>query len=172
MLDYTSDLVCEAKCWSLLLSVTENHVIFVWVYESCGFFGQRNDEVILSLSLLFFLEGLDMAEYGMLWMSILPKHRIILSQYDWIVQSHPKRIVLWLVYCHFQKMIWIPEDSSCVFFHTVSNVFHVNYLLWRFVSVLRFVFSLNLFWKVSNCHHVEAAMVAPFCSWNEPKIQM
>lgn len=57
-------------------------------------FGQRTDEVILSLSLILLLEGLGMAEYGMLWMIILLKHRIILSQYDWIIQSHPKRIVL------------------------------------------------------------------------------
>ena len=137
------------------------------LYESCGFFvglptvfdnlffGQRTDEVILSLSLILLLEGLGMAEYGMLWMIILLKHRIILSQYDWIVQSHPKRIVLWLVYCNFQKMIWIPEDQThLVFFQNVSNGFHVNYLLWRFVSVLTFVFSSIFFlegFELSPC---------------------
>ena len=107
------------------------HVIFVWVCmravdfflvcqlcsPTCFWAKEWRGNTVAVTS--FFLEGLGMAEYGMLSMNILPKHRITLSQHDWIVQSHPKRIALWLLQCHFQKMIWIPEDSSCVF----SNYF-------------------------------------------------
>lgn len=120
------------------------------------FVGQRNDEVILSLSLLCVTLGI-----GYSWV------RNVMDDYASKASNHIVRV--WLdcptsqthgivtFILPFSEDGLDPWGLILCFCQNVSNgfhvnylLFHVNYLLWRFVCVT-FVFSLNSFLEGFEC---------------------